>query len=362
MSSTAGDMRLSESELCPDQLLAMQEAAFARDMDRLRARRDEFVSVVCPACSCAEAAFEFEKESFEFVRCAQCRTVYMSPRPSPAVMDSYYGNSENYQFWASHIFPASEDARRDKVCAPRLEQVRRLCAIGRGTTPTDGIRGLRSQLGRAGGTLIEIGPGFGTFAALAQASGAFDDVLVIEPTPEMAAACRSRGVRVLEQRVEDDLPSGIRADVLVAFEVVEHLFEPIEMVRRCFDMLAPGGLLVLTCPNSDGFDIAQLGAASLAVDAEHVNLFNPLGLHTLLTRCGFEIVEFSTPGRLDVEFVHRAIVAGAVAMPSDPFLKRVLVDAYDELGWPFQQFLAAHGLSSHMQFAARKPGQTQRAR
>jgi len=39
----------------------------------------------------------------------------MSPRPSPEVMAAYYGDSENYRFWAEHIFPASEAARRDKI-------------------------------------------------------------------------------------------------------------------------------------------------------------------------------------------------------------------------------------------------------
>jgi len=339
MTNAFSEQRLSESELCPDALLAQQEAAFARDMDRLRARRDEFVSVVCPACRCAEAAHAFEKETFEWVRCSACSTVYMSPRPSPGVMNAYYSSSENYQFWAEHIFPASEDARRDKVCAPRLEQILAMMK--------------RAGIAR-GGRLVEIGPGFGTFAALAQVSGAFDDVQVIEPTPEMAAACRERGVRVIEQRVEDALPAGVRADVLVAFEVIEHLFDPRDMVLRCMDLLGPGGLLVLTCPNSDGFDISWLGAASLAVDAEHVNLFNPRGLRTLLESCGFDVIEQTTPGQLDVEFVHRAIVDGAVDPPVDPFMRRVLMEEYETMGWPFQQFLAANGLSSHMWCAARK--------
>ena len=39
--------RLSEKELCPEELLAGQEAAFARDIARLHARKEEFVVVHC---------------------------------------------------------------------------------------------------------------------------------------------------------------------------------------------------------------------------------------------------------------------------------------------------------------------------
>ena len=35
--------------------------------------------------------------------------------------------------------------------------------------------------------------------------------------------------------------------------------------------------------------------------------------------------------------------------------REVLLDEWDTLGWPFQQFLAANGLSSHMWLAARRP-------
>ena len=42
----------------------------------------------------------------------------MAPRPSEAVMADYYAHSENYAYWAKHIFPASESVRRDKIHKP----------------------------------------------------------------------------------------------------------------------------------------------------------------------------------------------------------------------------------------------------
>ena len=96
------------------------------------------------------------------------------------------------------------------------------------------------------------------------------------------------------------------------------------------------------------------GLRSLAVDPEHVNLFNPESLRLLVESCGFRPLEVTTPGRLDAEFVHDAIAAGTFDVSGDPFLRRVLVDEWERLGWPFQRFLAENNLSSHMWLAARR--------
>lgn len=338
VSETSLGDRLSEHELCPDDLLAGQEAAFARDIARLHARSAEFVTVPCPACGERDGAPRFEKFGFSFRECGDCRTIYMSPRPSVAVMADYYTNSENYAYWAKHIFPASEASRREKIHKPWLARVVDFC----------------ERFGIDRGTLLEVGPGFGTFASVATESGAFRRVVAVEPTPEMAAACRARGVDVLEARIEDAASRLEPADVIVAFEVVEHLYDPAVFIAQCARVLRAGGLLVLSCPNGLGFDIETLGAKALAVDAEHVNLFNPFSLSRLLDRCGFHVLEATTPGRLDAEFVHDAALRGEIDLSGEPFLKRVLVDEWDRLGWPFQQFLAANGLSSHMWIAARR--------
>lgn len=329
---------LTENELCPAELLAGQEAAFARDIARLSSRAAEFVQTPCPACGKTGSKLAFEKFGFGYRRCETCRTIYMSPRPSASLMAEYYASSENYAYWATHIFPASEASRREKLHRPWLERVLDYCR--------------RFSVGRD--TLLEVGPGFGTFAALAKESGVFRRVLAVEPTPEMAAACRQRGVEVIEKRIEDVGDAVTATDVLVSFEVIEHLFDPALFLAQCAHLIKSGGLLVVSCPNGEGFDIAMLGGGSLAVDAEHVNLFNPDSLSILVETSGFEVVEVATPGRLDAEFVRDAALKGDLDLSRDPFLRRVLLEEWDWLGWPFQQFLASNRLSSHMWLAARR--------
>jgi SAM-dependent methyltransferase len=334
----AGSASLSEAELCPPELLAGQEAAFARDVERLKARRAEFVETPCPACAADDPEPWFEKFSFGYARCRSCGTIYMNPRPSPEVMASYYDASENYRYWAEHIFKASEAVRLEKLHRPRLERILGYCE--RFAIPRE--------------TLLEVGPGFGTFAALAQESGFFKRVVVVERTPEMAAACRERGLDVIEAPLEAVAGRIPPAEVVAAFEVVEHLFAPRDFFTASARLLAPGGLLVVTCPNGEGFDIATLGAESPAVDPEHVNFFNPRSLAQLAEQSGVEPIAVETPGRLDAEFVRDAALAGRIDLSGQPFLKRILMDEWNRLGDPFQRFLAAEGLSSHMWLAARR--------
>lgn len=330
---------LSLAEIRSDEFRELQVAAYRNDIERLHARLGEFVHVACPACGADDATFRFEKYRCRFVDCRSCSTLYMCPRPTPEVMHDYYSNSENYAVWNKYIFPGSEASRREKICRPNLNKIISTC---------------REQ-GFQHPHLLEIGPGFGTFAALAAEQDYFGKVTVVERTPEMAQACRTRGLEVVESSLEEVGSEHIaQADVVVCFEVIEHVFEPIDFLLGISRLLKPGGLFVFTCPNGQGFDTLTLGAVSPSVDTEHVNLFNTRSIAVLLKRAGFEVQSAQTPGRLDAELVRRAVLAGEYKLDGEPFLRKVLVEDFETLGPKFQNFLAEHCLSGNMRVVARK--------
>lgn len=330
--------RLREADIRPDELMAEQARRYHADVDRLVARRAEFVDAPCPACGAGDGAPRWRKYGLDYLECPACATVYMSPRPAPALLDEYYRTSENYEYWTEVIFPASEDARREKIFAPRAERV----------------ADIAGRLGKAGGVLVDVGAGFGTFCEEVRRTGSFDRVIALEPEPHLASACRAKGIEVVESPVEGaELPVE-RVDVVTNFEVIEHLFDPRAFMRRCADLLPPGGLLVLTCPNGRGFDIQVLGELSATVDAEHLNYFNPDSLAALLDVCGFDVVERQTPGRLDAELVRKRALAGEIDLAAQPFLRQVLLDDWERVGEAFQDFLAENGLSSNMWLVGRR--------
>ncbi|MGE0873752.1 MAG: class I SAM-dependent methyltransferase [Burkholderiales bacterium] len=320
--------------------MAAQQAAILGDIVRLLSRKAEFVEVPCPACGSPEAFPRFGKRGFNYVECRGCRTMYMTPRPSPSVLEWLYRESENYAYWNKVIFPASEAARREKIFVPRVDRTLELCG----------------KYGAGRGALLEIGAGFGTFCSELKARNAFDRIVAVEPTPDLAATCRRRGIEVIEQPVDRIDPAALgRFDVIASFEVIEHLFAPGTFVDDAARLLAPKGLLILTCPNGRGFDIETLGPLSSAVDHEHLNYFNPGSLGLLLGEHGLEVLECFTPGRLDAELVRNQAIAGAIDLSAQAFLRRVLIDDWDEIGEAFQDFLVQQGLSSNMWIVAGSP-------
>jgi len=145
-----------------------------------------------------------------------------------------------------------------------------------------------------------------------------------------------------------------RDKVIASFGVLEHLFSPRDFLRGCANILSPGGLLVLTCPNAKGFDVMTLGPVSDTVDAEHLNYFHPASLAHLLGECGFSTLEAFTLGKLDAELVRKKAVAGEFDLSDQPFLRHVLIDEWERAGAAFQRFLVDNQLSSHMWIVAEK--------
>lgn len=330
---------LNLNEIRSDEFKEIQENAYKNDLVRLHKHLDDFVNVPCPACGGQDANYRFEKYRCRFLECVSCSTLYMSPRPTPAAMDDYYSNSENYAIWNKYIFPKSEDSRREKICRPNLNRLINECRLKEFNKPK----------------FLEIGPGFGTFSSLAKDSGFFSTVSVVERTPSMAEACRAKGLHVIESALEDLTDNFFEvADVVVCFEVIEHVFGPIDFLLSVSKMLKPGGLFMFTCPNGKGFDTEMLRAASPSVDTEHVNLFNPQSASVLLNRAGFGVICAETPGQLDVELVRRAELSKEVNLTADPFWRTLLIEKFDTMGADFQRYLVDHKLSGNMRVIARK--------
>jgi SAM-dependent methyltransferase len=144
----------------------------------------------------------------------------------------------------------------------------------------------------ARGRLLEIGCGAGLFLAAAgragwQASG-------IEVSPVAVAFCRDTlGVEVVECDAEQMPATTAPFDVVVMFDVIEHLFEPMAVLGAVRSILRPGGMLVITTPNFNALSRLVLGRQwAILSPLEHLFYFSEPTLRRALTRHGFADIRF----------------------------------------------------------------------
>ena len=329
---------LTEESIRPAKLMEKQKIYALVDVGRMLSKCEEFVFVKCPACNKDKHKYKFTKNGMKYVECEDCKTFYVNPRPTSDVLDWFYKSSPNYAYWSDFVFTATEKTRREKIFVPRVEKLIELCAKYKIKTDS----------------LLEIGSGYGTFCSEVKSRNIFNRIVAVEPTPDLAEKCREAGLEVIEETIEKIQFNDDLFDVVVSFEVIEHLFEPSYFVKTAAELLNPGGILMLTCPNGMGFDIETLGVLSDTVDHEHLNYFNPKSLAILMENYDLEVLEVLTPGVLDADLVRNKVLSGELDISDQPFLQKILVNEWDSLGAIFQDFLITHGLSSNMWIVARK--------
>jgi glycosyltransferase involved in cell wall biosynthesis/SAM-dependent methyltransferase len=82
-----------------------------------------------------------------------------------------------------------------------------------------------------------------------------------------------------------------RFDLILAFDIVEHLNAPFEFLKSVQTLLSDSGSLVLTTPNTNSWERLFFPTTwSGAKDADHLTLFNIYSLQFLLQRAGLPSV------------------------------------------------------------------------
>jgi hypothetical protein len=72
---------------------------------------------------------------------------------------------------------------------------------------------------------------------------------------------------------------------------LEHVPDPLELIRQCHRLLAPHGQLALVTHNYGAVLNRLLGKRSPIIDIEHLQLFNPESIRYLLNSQGFSNIE-----------------------------------------------------------------------
>jgi 2-polyprenyl-3-methyl-5-hydroxy-6-metoxy-1,4-benzoquinol methylase len=304
------------------------------DIDTFFADKISFASICCPGCGSQDSQKGLVKHGFEYLVCTKCRSLYCSPRPRRTQLEAFYQHSKAVEFWASHFYAETADARRRIMFRPRAQLASHI-ARDRKDGPASPI-------------IVDIGSGYGMLLEEARDLGTFGAIVGVEPSQKLASLCRERGFTVINKYAEELELEDIQADVATCFEVLEHVHDPHLFLLGIRSGLRANGRLLLTTLTASGFDIQVLWENSKSVSPpHHLNFLSVEGMGLLFERSGYRVLTVETPGQLDVDIVANFYRENQEIKRSR-FVEELIVYSDEKKRAAFQDFLASNCLSSHI--------------
>ena len=141
---------------------------------------------------------------------------------------------------------------------------------------------------------------------------------------------------------------GRSADLVIYMDTISKEAEPLRVLKDLKKYMADDGILAVGGRVGSGFDILTLKEHNRNIfPLKYVFLPSTKGFELLLNRAGYNVLEMSTPGALDVNYVLQ--MKDAV---QESFLSHFL--EYGDTGAfsDFQRFLQKNGLSSYSRIIA----------
>jgi SAM-dependent methyltransferase len=207
--------------------------------------------------------------TYRLRRCRDCGLVHLTPRLDDATLATLYGE----EFY----FP------EDSTFSPIAESVKTLIQDARRRVVEK-----RARVGR----LLDVGSGDGTFVH--HMAGHGWDAIGLDFSPAASELAERRGLRgrhLMGSLADHDLPRG-SFDAVTMWQVLEHIGEPVAMLRRARALLRPGGLFVASVPNLDGLTAALTRERWWGLDVpRHLVHYTPSTLRRVIAGAGLHVVD-----------------------------------------------------------------------
>jgi len=202
-------------------------------------------------------------------------------------------------------------------------------------------------------TVVDVGAGYGIFLEEWKALYPQSRAIAIEPSNHLSEVCRDKGLEVVENIAEKVIGYDNIADLVICFEVLEHVYDPLSFIKTLSAFVKPGGYLMVSTLGVDGFDIQALWEKSNSVSPpHHINFLSVEGFYKLFERAGLRNIDVITPGVLDVDIVRNAYNKDPSVLSQNRFFRKIIEN--DSLSESFQNYLINENLSSHTWVMAKK--------
>ncbi len=272
---------------------------------------------VCSICKSANIVPFFEKWGIGYYRCSQCFSVFAGVDPEVAF--EYESSSELTEFYQSEEYQKNGSEQREERWEEILDWV--------------SFRTYRYIKKNKDLSITDIGNRWETFCQKIKGS-------------ELCGEYRLLPSYCEKEETEAE------ADIVLAFDCFQRKITPYPFLTACHRFLKDDGLLFMGIKAGSGMDILLLKEKNRNVfPFEHILMPSKEGIREMLEQSGFELLELTTPGMFDVEYLKEHISELPV---ENAFMHYLLQTCRKETESDLQRFIQKAGMSSYAQFVARK--------
>ena len=274
----------------------------------------------CPVCGHRRDEVLFEKWGQKYAICTNTWSLSLASMPEEEVLKEYFFTSELAQFRASQYFQDKVAENRSEFWESQVEWI-------------DGR--IKRYLGADKYDIVDWGTKSVSWYEALKDAQFIKNIFIKDPLPPVT---------------EIDIQE--KVDAVCLMDVIQRQSNPGNILKQVNEALKADGLIIATCRAGSGFDILSLREHSDSVfPFDHICLPSPQGMKLLLEQAGFEVLEITTPGLLDVDFLRKN--AGGIS--KDQYFQRFILAQSNELVFErLQTFLQHNNLSSHLRVVARK--------
>jgi SAM-dependent methyltransferase len=229
----------------------------------------------CHLCAAPGPQLRFVKDGFSIVECRRCGLVYVGDHLAGIDFQSLYGESYyrggNAQVFADYL---GEERARRAVARRKLWSLRRLTANGR---------------------LLDVGCAAGFFLAEARR---YFDVQGVELSEYSSRFAREHlGLPVFTGSLAAAKLAEASFDLITLWDVIEHVPDPLNVLRECRRLLRPSGHVVLTTGDiGSGYAVRTGSNWHLLAPPWHLYYFSRRTMTSMADRAGLSIAGMSAKG------------------------------------------------------------------
>ncbi len=234
----------------------------------------------CTACGAKDIYKYFSVWGYSYSRCLKCASVFLNPHPQKQFYENAFFDSPISEFVNSGEFQEQHAVRFRRVIEPLLSEI---------------IQNSKNS----GMAVLEV---FGRNLHVLNYLNVQQKVQKLYRFEAGIKDESGQSVSVSKlDKVEDD-----SCDLILLLMSAEQMRTPQKMFPLLARKLVRGGAMLILARLGSGIDVQILRGNNPSVfPLEHIHLFSVEGYEHLCEKSGLEVLELSTPGLLDVEYLQQ---------------------------------------------------------